>query len=135
MATPSGPVVFISHSRVREGKLEELRRFLRTGAPLLEAGKPRTQAFLAYLDVDAETLSIVHVFPDADAMATHIEGAAERTEASSEFIETGTIDVYGAPSDDVLAVLRGNPAISLNLRPTYVAGLLRAAADGGPGVR
>ena len=48
--TADGPIVFISRSRIRPGKLDGLRSFLATGVAALEVAKPRTVAFLAYVD-------------------------------------------------------------------------------------
>ncbi len=121
------PIVFVSHNRVKQGKLGALRDFLRDGTALLEGGKPRTRAFLAYLDDQGTTLTIVHVFADPDAMAAHIEGADQRTEAASEFIETTAIDIYGTPSEPILAAMRqiSGSGVALNVRPTYLGGFLR----------
>jgi hypothetical protein len=46
----SEPIVFISHFRVKEGKLDGYRRLQRDATRALEAEKPRTVAFLSYLD-------------------------------------------------------------------------------------
>lgn len=57
--TTDGPIVFISLSRIRPGQLDGLRSFLAVGVPALEAAKPRTLAFLAYVDEASMTLTIV----------------------------------------------------------------------------
>ena len=85
----SEPIVFISHSTVKDGKLEDLKDFLRAGATVLEDEKPGTVAFLAYANEEGSQLSIVHVFPDADAMDLHLQGVDERAGAADEFIEIG----------------------------------------------
>jgi len=87
-----------------------LRDFLAGGIAALQAGKPRTRAFLAYLDDGATTLTIVQVFGYAESMATHIEGADERSTAASEFIETTAIDIYGTPTEPILAACGRSPA-------------------------
>ncbi len=104
------PIVFVSHNRVKQGKLGALRDFLRDGTALLEGAKPRTRAFA-----------------DPDAMAAHIEGADQRTEAASAFIETTAIDIYGTPSEPILAAMRqiSGSGVALNVRPTYIGGFLR----------
>ena len=73
------PIVFISRNRVKESKLEEFKLVYRAGAERLRREKPGTVAFLAYASDDGAEVSIVHVFPDADAMDRHMEGVAERS--------------------------------------------------------
>ena len=87
MATPDQPIVFISESRVLPGKAEGLRAFLEQGSKQLEAVKPQTLGFLAYLDETAMTLTIVHVFADAAGFDAHVAGADRRSAAAEEFIE------------------------------------------------
>lgn len=127
MSVQAEPIVFISHSHVKPGKLEPLHAFLLEGTAALQAGKPKTRAFLAYLDDQETTLTIVHVFGDPAAMAAHIEGADERSQAASEFIETTAIDIYGAPPEPILAAMRRNSGstVALDVRPNYLGGFLR----------
>lgn len=124
------PIVFISHSRVKEGRLDGLREYMRPGTAALEAAKPRTLVFAAYLDEDQRELTIVHVFADAESMDAHLEGVAERARAAMEFIESSSMEIYGRPSDAVLATMRGVtvPGVTLTLHPNYVAGFIRLAA-------
>ena len=67
--TTDRPIVFISHSRIRAGHLDGLRSFLTVGVPALEAAKPRTLGFLAYVDEASMTLTIVHLFANAAGFA------------------------------------------------------------------
>lgn len=123
------PIVFISRSRVRDGKLDQLRGFLADGAPTLQAAKPLTVAFLPYLSEDRRELAIVHLFADADALAAHLEGVAERSSAADEFIETLGYEIYGRPSEPVLGMMRAAAArtgVPLRLDPEYLTGFLRA---------
>jgi len=129
----SEPIVFISHFRVNEGKLEGFRRFFRDGAPLIDAQKPRTVAFLAYADDTAGRVAVVHVFPDAEAMTRHFEGADERSAAAYEFITPDGFEIYGQPSADVVGTMRTGAAsagVTLNMTPGYAGGFLRPS--GGP---
>jgi quinol monooxygenase YgiN len=123
------PIVFVSRSRVKEGQLEGLRGFLAEGGRALEREKPRTLAFLPYLDEDGATLTIVHVFADAEAMDLHLAGAGERSTAAYEFIETEAIEVYGAPSAGVLDAMRGMTTTGARFVhvPEALEGFLRAA--------
>ena len=123
------PIVFISHSRVRDGMLDGLRAFVERGAPALQAAKPRTLAFLPYLSEDEAELAIAHVFADAESFTEHLEGVAARSSAAGEFIETVGYEVYGEPTGQVLDMLRAGAAAvgaSVDVHPTALAGFLRA---------
>lgn len=121
-----GPIVFISHNRVRDGKLDGFRRFIREGAGAIEEDKPGTVVFLAYAGEDGE-VDIVHVFPDEAAMDRHLEGARERSGAAEEFIEGIGVDIYGRPSAAALSMMQAFATASapLQLRAELVGGYLR----------
>ena len=57
----SEPIVFVSHFRIKEGKLDAFRQHTKETSLLLEADKPRTSAFLPYASDDGR-VTIVHVF-------------------------------------------------------------------------
>jgi hypothetical protein len=125
------PIVFISHFRVKEGRVEALREMFGQMMPLLEADKPRTIAQLGYLDDLGAGLSIVHVFPDAAAMAEHFGGSAERSSAGYEVFAPAGWEIYGTPTQAVLDQMRREAAaagVGLTVKPDYVAGFLRAAS-------
>jgi hypothetical protein len=121
------PIVFISHNRVKEGRLEALQAFLREGAKAIEVDKPGTVAFLAYADEEGATLDIVHVFPDADSMDAHMEGVQERVSAAAEFIDGAGVEIYGTPSERVLQMMRAFESAQepLVVRPVHLGGYLR----------
>ena len=128
----SDPIVFVSHSRVKDGQLEGFRGFLREGARALEAEKPGTVVFLAYLDASGTEASIVHAFPDADAMDAHLQGVGERSGAADAFIETTGYEIYGTPSTQVLEAMQGFAAaegVPLAIFPAYLGGYLRPGSS------
>jgi quinol monooxygenase YgiN len=102
----SEPIVFISHFRVKEGKLDGLKQHSQKMIELIQAEKPGTVVFLQYFNEEATELSIIHVFPDVDAYNRHGEGVAERARAAFEFLERKGIEIYGMPGDQNVAMLR-----------------------------
>jgi len=122
------PIVFISHFRIKADQLDAFRTYFREGATGLQAEKPRTVAFLAYADEAGTRVSIVHVFPDADAMDLHVEGAAERARAAYEFMEPDGWEIYGAPSEAALGMMRAGAlaaGVTFNVQPGQIGGFLR----------
>jgi len=115
----SQPIVFISHSKIKEGKLEGLVPLLHEGERRLEAEKPRTLASLAYSTKDGQ-LTIFHIFADADSFDLHLQGAEERLRGWEEFVEAADLEIYGKPSDPALAAM-GQSATS----GKFLGGFLR----------
>lgn len=104
------PITFISHFKVKPGHAEAFRGMWNDVASALETAKPATTAYLGYLSDDATALTIVHVFPDADAMAAHFAGADDRAAAAYEHIEPVGWEVYGSPHSGSIEMLQGAAA-------------------------
>jgi hypothetical protein len=125
------PIVFISHSTFKEGMFAGYRDMSREVTPLIERDKPGTVVFLQYASDDDSELHIVHVFPDADAMTRHLEGANERVAKALEFIDVVGYEIYGSPNEDVLERMQGfakESGATLTVRPHHIGGYLRLAA-------
>ncbi len=123
----SEPIVFISHFRVKEGKLAAFVQHAQEVIAELQATKPGTVAYLAYLNEAGTELSFVHIFPDAESMDRHVEGAGERSKAAYEFIEPIRREIYGTPSKTVMAMLRPSEGAGdmLTAEPRFLGGYLR----------
>ena len=123
----SEPIVFISHFKIKEGKLDGFKQVHQKVVEQIKADKPATVAFLHYLNEEETEYSVVHVFPDAEAMDRHTEGAGERAKAAFEFIEPTRREIYGTPSDQVLAMLRppDGSGITFNHMPQPIGGYIR----------
>jgi len=123
------PIVFISHSSINGGDVEAFRRFIGRGAPALEADKPGTVAFLAYVAEDGSEATIVHMFPNADAMNAHLEGVQERSAEADAFIRTKAYEIYGSPDPRVVQMMRAfaeRSGVPLTVRPGFAGGYLHA---------
>ena len=113
---------------MKDGKLEGFRNAFGQVAQVLDAEKPGTVVFLAFAADDGSEVSIVHVFPDADAMGRHLQGVQERMGTAVEFIQTKGYEIYGAPSGPVLEAMRGfadAEGVPLHVRGDHVGGYLR----------
>ncbi|HEU5224643.1 MAG TPA: hypothetical protein VFV29_02470 [Actinomycetota bacterium] len=123
-----GPIVFISHNIVKDGKLEGFRKAFGAVAKEMDAEKPGTVVFLAFAGDDGSEVSVVHVFPDADAMGQHLQGVQERMGTAVEFIQTKGYEIYGAPSEPVLEAMHGfadAEGVPLHVQGDHVGGYLR----------
>lgn len=124
----SEPIVFISHFLIKEGTLGAYRQLQHEVARMLEAEKPRTLAFLTYVDADGSCMTAVHIFADAESMDLHFEGAEERSAAAYEFLVPDGWEIYGTPSEQVIDMMRNAAeasGVTLKTQAEHVAGFLR----------
>jgi quinol monooxygenase YgiN len=119
------PIVFISHSKIKEGGLDAFRQLSREIFPLMEAEKPGTVLHYGYVNEEETEIHFVHVFPDAAAMDAHMVGADERTGKADEFIDTFAFEIYGTPSEETLTMLQKAPGVDVAVNPAGFGGYLR----------
>jgi hypothetical protein len=128
----SQPIVFISHFQVKSGDLDDYRRLTDQVTRQLEAERPRTAAFLHYLNPEASRVTIVHVFPDAAAMDLHAEGAADRSKVAFQYVTPLGWEIYGPASDTAIAAIRQAAKaadVDLTMAAQHLAGFLRFATS------
>jgi hypothetical protein len=124
----SEPVVFISHFKVKEGTLPDLKRLTADVLERLREEKPRTVLFLAYLDEQASEVSFLHAFPDAESMDLHFEGVDERVAAAYQYLEPRGWEIYGKPNDRAMESMRESATsagVALTVLPDHLGGFLR----------
>jgi len=98
-------VIFVSHFDVKPGHLRAFQAMWDSIVIELERAKPRTVAYLGFQNEGGGTVTIVHVFPDADGFAAHVTGADDRTRQAYEHITPAGWEVYGPAPDEILAQL------------------------------
>jgi len=123
----SGPIVFISHNKIKEGQLDAFRGVNQEALQRLKEQKPGTLAQLAYLGEDGAEVSFIHLFPDAGAMDLHFEGAQERAKRAYEFMQPLSMEIYGSPSDGVLEMMKqiAESGVSVRIDADHLGGFLR----------
>lgn len=125
--TMAGPIVFISHFKIKEGRSESSMELTQKVVELIKENKSGTVAFLNYTNLEGTELSIIHVFPDADSFDRHIEGVDERVKTAMEFIEPTRREIYGIPHDQVMEMLRppNGSGITFQSIPRLAGGFIR----------
>ena len=123
----SEPIIFISHQRVKEGKLEGYKHYYRQVAEQAKANKPGTIAHLAYLNGAGAELSIIHIFPDAESMELHMRGVDELAKKAYEYVEIFSFEIYGKPANMLLQRMLHivGSSIALNIKPQLIDGYIR----------
>jgi hypothetical protein len=128
----SEPIVYVDHSDIRQGSLEELKTGVRRLVEFVEAREPQLISYGFYIDEDAMKMTVVAVHPDTASLELHLDiGGAEFRELAPLLTLTA-IECYGRPSDKALEQL-GQKAAMLGDAGTTVfidrsAGFTRVAS-------
>lgn len=107
----SEEIVYIDHSEVREGKLDELKRGMRDLAALVEANEPRLAAYRVYFTEDGTRMTVIHMHADSASLEQHMRIAAPTFARFVELVRLLSIDVYGRPSGVLMQAIRDKAAL------------------------
>jgi len=99
-------IVYIDHSEIREGSLEELEAGISKLVEFIEAREPQLISYGFYLDGQAAHMTVVAVHPDAASLELHLEIGGPEFRKLADLIELQRIEVYGRPTDNVMRQLR-----------------------------
>ena len=121
------PIIFIAHQKIKQGKVEEYKMYYHEVAEWMEANKPQTSAHIAYVNEDGTEASVVHIFPDAEAMEIHMQGLGNLGMKAFMLMEIVGFDVYGTPSKMVLESMLKmvGPGAKVNLKTQPAGGYIR----------
>lgn len=100
------PIVYIDRSRVRPGKIEELKPAIHELVEFIEAREPQLLSYGFHLDEDESRMTVVAVHPDAASVELHMEVGGEAFRGFADLIEMEGIEVYGDPTDRMLEQLQ-----------------------------
>jgi hypothetical protein len=99
------PLIYVDRSAIRPGKAAELEAAARKLAEHVAARERRELSYGIYFSADRSTMTVVHVHPDSDSLEQLLARIAPVLAPFRDLLELRSIDVYGSPSDAVLARL------------------------------
>lgn len=108
--TSSEPIVYVDHSDIREGAIEELRDGVRGLVEFIDAREPRLIAYGFYIDEDAGKMTVVAVHPDPTSLELHMEIGGDEFRKLGHLIRLTGIECYGRVSERALGQLRQKAA-------------------------
>src|SRR5262245_20458689 len=100
------PLVSIDVSRVKEGRLDELKPLMKELAGFVEANEPRPLSYQMFLDPDETSMTVIQVHPDSASMEFHMQAAAELFPRFAGLLSLSRIDLYGEPSEALVRLMR-----------------------------
>ena len=107
---PSEPIVYLDHSDILEGALDELRAGVTRLAAFIDEREPQLIAYGFYLDEVAMKMTVVAVHPDSASLELHMEVGGEEFRKLGHLIRLTGIECYGRPSERALEQLRQKAA-------------------------
>jgi hypothetical protein len=106
----SEPIVYIDHSDIREGSLEELKAGIQRLVDFIEAREPQLISYGFYIDEAAAKLTVVAVHPDSASLELHMDIGSEEFRKLGQLLTLTKIECYGRPSGRALEQVRHKAA-------------------------
>jgi hypothetical protein len=107
---PSEPIVYLDHSDILEGSIDELRAGVTRLVEFIDEREPRLIAYGFYLDEVAMKMTVVAVHPDSESLELHMQVGGEEFRKLGHLIRLTGIECYGRPSERALEQLRQKAA-------------------------
>jgi hypothetical protein len=125
----TGPFIYVGTWTIKEGRVDEAKKFLEEHADLIETNEPRFISFNFYLDEGARTVGVVQVHPDPVSMELHMQLIAEHLSGAFEYLDTVSEQYYGTKSEHLAELLAPweEPGVPVTNLPTHLAGFTRAS--------
>jgi hypothetical protein len=118
----SEPILYVDSSAIREGQLEHVKASIDELVAFVETNEPQLISYKFYLNEEGTRMTVVAVHPDSASMEFHMKIGGPAFRKFSDLIELESIDVYGQPSEAVMAQLwkkaqmLGSGAVHLHTR-------------------
>jgi hypothetical protein len=109
-SSASEPIVYIDHSDVREGSLEELKTGVRRLVDFIDEREPQLISYGFYIDEAALNMTVVAVHPDSASLELHMDIGSAQFGKLSHLLTLTSIECYGRPSERALEQLRQKAA-------------------------
>lgn len=109
-ATAGDSIVYIDHSRIREGSLDELKAGVQRLVDFIDSREPQLISYGFYIDEDAGRMTVVAVHPDSASLERHMEVGGAEFRKLAHLLTLTSIECYGRPSDRALEQMREKAA-------------------------
>ena len=99
------PLLIVDTSEIQTGRLDDVRTAFRDLAAFVEREEPRALAYEVYVSADGRRVTVIQLHPDAAVAEAHMQIAGQEFAKFRDLLTLIDIDVYGAPSEALLARL------------------------------
>ena len=101
----SGPIVYIDRSRIRTGKVVQVRDKAERLVDFIDGHEPQLLFYGFFIDESTSQMTVIAVHPDAASVELHMDVGREAFREFGDLIDMEGIEVYGQPSDRMLEQL------------------------------
>ena len=101
------PIIYVDHSEIRRGKIDEVKAGIKELAEFIETHEPQMIAYNVYITNDGTAMTVLHVHTDSASLEAHMKIAGPRFSKFINLIKLLRIDIYGSPSTELLEQLHG----------------------------
>jgi hypothetical protein len=123
----AGPLFAITTFRVKEGKLEDLKRYYKKILEIAEANEPQLIAFHGFLNEDGTEMTSIQVHPDTASMDFHMQVLRDNWDESlsqyGQMIEHIGSQYYGTPPKSALEM---DAQVGPSVKPRHIHGFTRS---------
>jgi quinol monooxygenase YgiN len=133
----SGPLISVTTAKIKDGKLEDFKRFTAQFLENVQAREQRLIAFNVFLNEDGTEMTSIQVHPDADSMDSHMQLLPQLLGEEmnewvdrADFLDVKHIEIYGTPSAALLEADQqwvDSGVFSRTVKPVHVAGFTRGS--------
>ena len=102
----SEPIVYIDHSDIREGSLDELKVGVSQLVDFIRVREPQLITYGFYIDDDAGKMTVVAVHPDSASLELHMDIGGAEFRKLGHLLTLTAIECYGQPSARALEQLQ-----------------------------
>ena len=131
------PLIFVTTWKIKEGRLEDYKKFAKEFMENVKAKEPQLNAFNMYFKEDETEMTSIQVHPDATSMDFHLQVLAKVIGEDmiewidrADFLEPKIFEIYGTPSAKLLEADQPfvDAGIPQSVKPIYFAGFTRSSA-------
>ena len=104
-------IVYIDHSDIREGCIDELKEGVRHLADVIDQLEPQLISYGFHFDAAAERMTVTAVHPDSRSLELHLEVGREEFRKLGRMLTLTGIEVYGSISARARVMLEQKAAM------------------------
>jgi hypothetical protein len=94
----SEPIVYIDHSDIRGGSLEELKAGVRQLVGFIDAREPQLITYGFYIDEQAAKMTVIAIHPDSASLELHLDIGSREFSKLAHLLTLTAIECYGRPA-------------------------------------
>jgi hypothetical protein len=106
----SEPIVYVDHSDIRDGSLDELKEGVSRLVDFIGAREPQLIMYGFYLDEAAAKMTVVAVHPDSASLELHMDVGGAEFRKLAHLVQLTAIECYGRPSEKAIQQLYSKAA-------------------------